>query len=157
MNAIRSYVRPTTGPKATKLKPITNGKGAALDASLVGTTPPHALNNSTGSPGPSATRHAQSRPVSAHPDGDFRNNSPQDIDEIKNAIAINWVFQVQNENMWNGNSGAEGVVLRKAPRHFIACPDDLAYNSGGFFDAASELNAKVCSHQISFTFILLIS
>lgn len=156
MNAIRSYFRPAAGPNATGSKPAKNGRVPPLDAASGGTALPQALSILSGSPGPSTPRHPGSRPVSVHPDGDFRNNSPQDVDEIKNAIATNWVYQVQNENMWSGNSGAEGVVLRKAPRQFIACPNELRSERGGLFDAASELNAKVSWHRNSLTFILLI-
>lgn len=156
MNAMRSYFRPAAGPNATGSKSTNNDKLPPLDAAPRGTTVPHELNILSGSPGPATPRHTGSRPVSVHPDGDFRNNSPQDVDEIKNAIAINWVYQVQNENMWNGNSGVEGVVLRKAPRQFIACPDELRSERGGLFDAASELNAKVSHHETPFSVVLLI-
>lgn len=144
MNALRSYFRPGVDPKAIALKPVTDGRVSAHDAPIEGTLPPPALNPSIDSPG--TPRSFGSRPVSAHPDGDFRNNAPQDIDEIKSAVAISWVYQLQNENMWNSHNGAEGVVLRKAPRQFIACPNDLIFSRGGLFDAASELNARVSWH-----------
>lgn len=167
MNALRSYFRPAAGPNATDSKPANNNdKVPPLGAASRGTAVPHELNVLSASPGPSTPYHTGSgpstpyhtgsRPVSVHPDGDFRNNSPQDVDEIKNAIAINWVYQVQNENMWNGNSGFEGVVLRKAPRQFIACPNELVSERGGLFDAASELNAKVSHQGNSLSFMLLI-
>lgn len=143
MNAIKSYFRPAAGPNASGSKPIQERRGPPFDAGSGGTARPQELDILSGYSAPSTPRYPGSRPGSVHPDGDFRNNTPQDVDEIKNAIAINWVYQVQNENMWSGNTGAEGVVLRKAPKQFIACPDELTSERGGLFDAASELNAKV--------------
>lgn len=156
MNAIRSYFRPAGGPNATGSKPAKNGRDPPLDAASRGMPLPQELSVLSGSPGPSTTCHPGSRPVSVHPDGDFRNNSPQDVDEIKNAIGINWVYQVQNENMWSGNSSVEGVVLKKAPGQFIACPNDLTAERGGFFDAANELNAKVSWHGNPSSLLVLI-
>ncbi len=152
MNAIRSYVRPTVGSKATTSKAVRDLRAAERGQPLVRTMPLQVLNLSTNSPGYSTSRHSGSRPLSVHPDGDFRNNSRQDIDDLKCAVAINWVYHVQNENRWNGNSGAEGVVLRKAPRQFNACPDELRHNAGGVFDAARELNARVIGHRHSLAF-----
>jgi hypothetical protein len=151
MNALKSYFRPSIEPKAIALNPVIDGRASPRGAPIVGTLSPQAVNLSINPPG--TPRYSGSRPVSAHPDGDFRNNAPQDIDEIKSAVAISWVYQLQNENMWNSHSGAEGVVLRKAPRQFVACPDDLMFSRGGLFDAASELNARVSwAHRTSYPF-----
>ena len=143
MGAFKSYFRPNAGPKATGSKSVENGKVPSRDALLVETTMLQDMNISTASRGPSTPHHPGSRPVSVHPDGDFRNNTPENIDELKNAMAINWVHHVQMENRWNGNGVTEGVVLRKAPRQFIACPDELRFARESLFDAATELNAKV--------------
>lgn len=83
-------------------------------------------------------------PRSLHPAGDFRNNAQEQIDEIKSDIAINWVYNIQNKRMWNGHSIGEGVVLRKAPKAFMSCPAELSMETGGLFDAACELNSRVC-------------
>lgn len=143
MNSIKAYFRPNAGPEATGSKPDRNGKVPSRDVPLVETAPHRGTNSSAGARGPSTPRPPMSRPASVHPDGDFRNNTPQAVDEIKNAVAISWVYQVQNENMWNGEGVAEGIVLRTAPRQFIACPDELRSVKDGLFDAACELNAKV--------------
>ena len=37
----------------------------------------------------------------------------------------------------------EGVVLKRAPGEFIACPEFLAGRQSGLFEAASGLNSKV--------------
>ena len=66
-----------------------------------------------------------------------------EVNEIKSVVAMNWVYQLQNEYMWNSGSLGEGVIMRKAARQFIACPPELTTIRGGLFDAAAELNAKV--------------
>ena len=70
-----------------------------------------------------------------------------EINEIKCNVAMNWVYQLQNEYMWNSGTSGEGVILRKAPKQFLSCPPDLQTVRGGLYDAACELNAKVGSSQ----------
>lgn len=67
----------------------------------------------------------------------------EEVNEIKCVVAMNWVYQLQNEYMWNSGSLGEGVVMRKAARQFIACPPELTTVRGSLFDASAELNAKV--------------
>lgn len=45
--------------------------------------------------------------------------------------------------MWSSGSVGEGVVLRKTYKAFVSCPAELSFSTGGLFDAACELNAKV--------------
>ncbi|KAL9005472.1 MAG: hypothetical protein Q9188_001750 [Gyalolechia gomerana] len=85
----------------------------------------------------------RSRPGSIHPSGDFRNSGMEEVNEIKCVVAMNWVYQLQNEYMWNGGSLGEGVIMRKAARQFIACPPELTTIRGGLFDAAAQLNSRV--------------
>ncbi|KAL8947354.1 MAG: hypothetical protein Q9222_006358 [Ikaeria aurantiellina] len=84
-----------------------------------------------------------SRPASLHPSGDFRNSGMEEVNEIKCVVAMNWVYQLQNEYMWNSGSLGEGVIMRKAARQFIACPPELTGVRGGLYDAAAELNSKI--------------
>ncbi|KAL8704034.1 MAG: hypothetical protein Q9201_002806 [Fulgogasparrea decipioides] len=84
-----------------------------------------------------------SRPASLHPSGDFRNSGMEEVNEIKCVVAMNWVYQLQNEYMWNSGTLTEGVIMRKSPRQFIACPPELTTVRGGLFDAAAELNSKI--------------
>ncbi|KAI4205228.1 MAG: hypothetical protein LQ350_000550 [Teloschistes chrysophthalmus] len=130
MNAFKSYIRPNKGR-----------------AEKTGPPPPvqmEKVSNSSGGRTPAAYASPRgSRPPSIHPNGDFRNNGMAEVNEIKSVVAMNWVYQLQNEHMWNSGSLGEGVIMRKAPRQFIACPPDLTTVRGGLFDAASELNARI--------------
>ncbi|KAI4124414.1 MAG: hypothetical protein LQ338_004805 [Usnochroma carphineum] len=141
MNALKSYVRPNkSGAKAPPPPP-----SAPIEMGVSSSTP-----STTQAPGiqTAASRSGSatpktSRPASLHPSGDFRNQGMEEVNEIKCVVAMNWVYQLQNEYMWNSGSLGEGVVMRKAPRQFIACPPELTSVRGGLFDAAAELNAKL--------------
>lgn len=134
MDIIKSYIRPKASSMA--FKPGSELKipsvAPALASGTVSSSPP---------PRNSALDYATSR--SLHPSGDFRNNTQEHIDDIKSDIAINWVYNLQNKRMWSSGSAGEGVVLRKAFKAFVACPAELRFSTGGLFDAACELNAKV--------------
>lgn len=143
MNAFRSYIRPN--------------KGGAKDAASHSAPTSMEMKASSGGPSSLQTPSIQtpatrsgyatprsSRPTSLHPSGDFRNSGMEEVNEIKCVVAMNWVYQLQNEYMWNGGSLGEGVIMRKAARQFIACPPELTTIRGGLFDAAAELNSRVC-------------
>lgn len=65
------------------------------------------------------------------------------MNEIKNMVALEWVYQMQQEHTWSSNSYGEGVVIRKSIGKFAAAPIGLEEERGGLFDAARELNARV--------------
>ena len=144
MNFIKTYIRPERSTNSTAPGPVIQVTAPDSNASMRPRLPQNLSTTSSGlsSPGYSASR------TSLHPDGDFRNNAQREIEEIKSTVAINWVYQQQGENMWNNGGVSEGVVLRKAPREFMACPGDLIHIRGGLFDGASVLNAKASSCQI---------
>lgn len=139
MNFLKSYIRPGASPH-----PRASNPEIQITPSTVPSKPPptqRSVSYGLGSSG------AGSR-TSIHPTGDFRNNGQREIDEIKSTVAINWVFQLQGENMWNNQGPGEGVVLRKAHGEFIACPADLASVRGGLFEAAEDLNVKVSKERL---------
>ena len=137
MNAFKSYIRPKKDPATTpSLNPSSAMEMKESPSAAPSTVQTPTTRSGYGTP-------ARSRPGSIHPSGDFRNNPMEEVNEIKCVVAMNWVYQLQNEYMWNGGSLGEGVVMRKAARQFIACPPELTTVRGGLFDAAAELNAKV--------------
>ncbi|KAL9593918.1 MAG: hypothetical protein Q9219_007314 [cf. Caloplaca sp. 3 TL-2023] len=144
MNAFRSYIRPNKGGgKAAPPPPPPASVPMEMKASSSG---PSSLK--TPSIQTPATRSGygtpnRSRPASLHPSGDFRNSGMEEVNEIKCVVAMNWVYQLQNELMWNSGTLGEGVIMRKAPRQFIACPPELTTIRGGLFDAAAELNSRL--------------
>ncbi|KAI4094789.1 MAG: hypothetical protein LQ344_002035 [Seirophora lacunosa] len=140
MNVFKSYIRPNkVGAKGAPPPPPTAPMemSSSTDPSITKHSAPTA-----GSRSGYATPRG-SRPASLHPSGDFRNSGMEEVNEIRSVVAMNWVYQLQNENMWNNGTLGEGVIMRKAPRHFIACPQELTTIRGGLFDAAAELNSRL--------------
>ena len=133
MNTLKSYIRPTK--KADKSSPAVaptyNEKTATPQT-------PYSVQ----SPDYSGINTPRSR-ASLHPEGDFRNNVDEHVNEIKNMVALEWVYQMQQEHTWSSNSYGEGVVIRKSAGKFAAAPRGLEEERGGLFDAARELNARV--------------
>ncbi|KAL9038197.1 MAG: hypothetical protein Q9180_003277 [Flavoplaca navasiana] len=137
MNAFKSYIRPKKGPETA---PAPNPAPAMEMRESSSIAPSTAQTPATRSGYATPNR---SRPGSIHPSGDFRNNPMEEVNEIKCVVAMNWVYQLQNEYMWNSGLLGEGVVMRKAARQFIACPPELTTVRGSLFDASAELNAKI--------------
>ena len=135
MSFFRSYIKPTKGGAKAPTAP------APAQMEMSASSRPSTVQTPATKSG--YTTPYRSRPGSIHPSGDFRNSGMEEVNEIKCSVAMNWVFQLQNEYMWNGGSLGEGVVMRKAPRQFIACPPELITVRGGLFEAAAELNSKV--------------
>ncbi|KAL8763090.1 MAG: hypothetical protein Q9184_001050 [Pyrenodesmia sp. 2 TL-2023] len=137
MNTFKSYIRPNKsgakGPPPLPSAPMEMTASSSKTPSISGTQ---------GARSGFATPKG-SRPASLHPSGDFRNQGMEEVNEIKCVVAMNWVYQLQNEYMWNSGSLGEGVVMRKAARQFISCPPELTTIRGGFFDAAAELNTRL--------------
>ncbi|KAL8693957.1 MAG: hypothetical protein Q9218_001315 [Villophora microphyllina] len=137
MNAFKSYIRPNkAGAKAPPPSPPVQMEKLSTSSRAPSSTQTPATRSGYATP-------KGSRPASLHPSGDFRNNGMDEVNEIKCVVAMNWVYQLQNEYMWNSGSLGEGVIMRKAARQYIACPPELTSVRGGLFDAAAELNSKI--------------
>ncbi|KAI4229121.1 MAG: hypothetical protein L6R36_001078 [Xanthoria steineri] len=137
MNVFKSYIRPKKEP-ATAPAPNTPSAMEMREASSIAPSAVQTPATKSGYATPS-----RSRPASIHPSGDFRNNPMEEVNEIKCVVAMNWVYQLQNEYMWNSGSLGEGVIMRRTARQFIACPPELTTVRGGLYDASAELNAKI--------------
>ncbi|KAK4978475.1 hypothetical protein LTR66_010567 [Elasticomyces elasticus] len=82
-------------------------------------------------------------PASIYPDGDFRNATVGDINEIKCDVMVNWLYSQQMELLWTAGDHDEGVVLKKGQGAYTCCPSDLIDEHAGFFDAVQALNMRV--------------
>lgn len=73
----------------------------------------------------------------------IRSNRSSFIDDIKHEVMVNYLYQQQCSHLWvsDGSGEGEGVVLRKARNHYLACPPQLANSS--FAIACAELNVQV--------------
>jgi hypothetical protein len=56
---------------------------------------------------------------------------------------VNYLYQQQCSHLWvgDGNGESEGVLLRKARNHYLACPPQLANSPLAI--ACAELNVQV--------------
>lgn len=72
-----------------------------------------------------------------------RSNKSSFIDDIKHEVMVNYLYQQQCSHLWvsDGGGESEGVLLRKARNHYLACPPQLA--TSAFAAACAELNVQV--------------
>jgi hypothetical protein len=66
------------------------------------------------------------------------------MDDIKHEVMVNYLYQQQCSHLWvsNGSGEVEGVLVRKAKGHYVACP--LQLEDSSFAYAAAALNLPVC-------------
>lgn len=64
------------------------------------------------------------------------------LDDIKHEVMVNYLYQQQCSQLWvsDGSGEIEGVLLRKARGHYMACPAQLA--SSPFALACAALNVQ---------------
>ena len=73
----------------------------------------------------------------------IRSNKSSFIDDIKHEVMVNYLYQQQCSHLWVSDSSgdSEGVLLRKARNHYLACPPQLANSVLAM--ACAELNVQV--------------
>ena len=130
------------------LKPGKKGANGPADAA---SESEKTVGNSNANPSvnPSApatgfTTPRTSRPPSIYPNGDFRNSTLGEINDIKCDVMVNYLHQQQLELMWSAGGMDEGVILKKARNNFTCCPPELANQQGDLYDMICELNVRVC-------------
>ncbi|KAK3988457.1 putative glycosyltransferase [Cladorrhinum sp. PSN332] len=64
------------------------------------------------------------------------------LDDIKHEVMVNYLYQQQCSHLWvsNGSGEIEGVLLRKARGHYMACPAELG--NSPFAMACAALNVQ---------------
>ncbi|KAJ6788861.1 hypothetical protein PWT90_10371 [Aphanocladium album] len=82
---------------------------------------------------PGSTRSGHSTPS---------NQSSYMLDEIKHEVMVNYLYQQQCSQLWvsDGSGEIEGVLLRKARGHYMACPPQLV--NSPFAQACCALNVQ---------------
>ncbi|THX03796.1 hypothetical protein D6D13_07479 [Aureobasidium pullulans] len=131
---LKSYLAP--GRKADK------GKEPVVEVPLsekvhTGTSTPQHLAPISGA----ATPYG-SRPVSVFPEGDFRNNAKEEINDIKCDMMVNHLYSQQMELLWTAGGHDEGALLKKSRGQYACCPSDLESEPHGFFKAIQTLNVR---------------
>ena len=90
------------------------------------------------------------RPALLYPSGDFRNNDPEEIRDLKCDVMVNWLYQQQMEMLWTAGGQDEGVVLKKTRGQYTCCPSDIVEEPYGFFKAVQTLNVRVSTFSVSY-------
>lgn len=87
--------------------------------------------------------NAQPRSSRASIAPSIRSNRSSFIDDIKHEVMVNYLYQQQCSHLWVSDSSgdSEGVLLRKARNHYLACPPQLANSVLAM--ACAELNVQV--------------
>ncbi|KAF3066059.1 hypothetical protein CFAM422_009430 [Trichoderma lentiforme] len=88
------------------------------------------------------TPRFHSRPQSSSGRSTPSMQSSMFLDDIKHEVMVNYLYQQQCSQLWvsDGSGEIEGVLLRKARGHYMACPPQLA--SSPFALACAALNVQ---------------
>jgi hypothetical protein len=81
--------------------------------------------------------------MGSFPVGDFRNQTVEEINDIKCDVMVNWLHSQQEEKLWFAGEEEEGVLLKKSRGAYTCSPKDLAEEQNGLFAAVRALNVKV--------------
>lgn len=70
-------------------------------------------------------------------------------DDIRHQVMVTHMYQQQCNACWvsDGSGEIEGVILRKAKKHYLACPEPLI--DSPFAAACAALNVQACPSLLS--------
>ncbi|KAF2871486.1 glycosyl transferase family group 2-domain-containing protein [Massariosphaeria phaeospora] len=77
------------------------------------------------------------------PEGDFRNGTPDHIQDIRCEVVVNWLHSKQEERIWTAGGKGEGVMLKKSKGQYVCCPSELEHDGSLLFEMAAQLNVRV--------------
>ncbi|GJN69278.1 glycosyltransferase family 2 [Purpureocillium lilacinum] len=94
------------------------------------------------------TPRFHSRPQSSSGRSTPSTRSSMFLDDIKHEVMVNYLYQQQCSQLWvsDGSGEIEGVLLRKARGHYMACPPQLG--SSPFAMACAAMNVQ-CSMTVN--------
>lgn len=95
------------------------------------------------------TPRFHSRPQSSSGRSTPSTHSSMFLDDIKHEVMVNYLYQQQCSQLWvsDGSGEVEGVLLRKARGHYMACPSQLG--SSPFAMACAAMNLQVSPSPLS--------
>jgi hypothetical protein len=89
------------------------------------------------------TSRAPSLRHSFLPAGDARNQDADTINEIRNDMMVNWLYEQQLRKQYaSGMDPYEGVVLKKARGAFACCPPQMAAIPDSLFAVVAAMNVR---------------
>jgi len=87
----------------------------------------------------SASRYAPS----IFPAGDHRNTDVDALNEVRNDMMVNWLYEQQLRKQYaTGDDPFEGVVLKKSRGNFTCCPPHMAAIPESLFAMVSQMNVR---------------
>ena len=90
-----------------------------------------------------STSRAPSLRHSFLPAGDVRNHDSDTINEIRNDMMVNWLYEQQlRKQLASGMDPYEGVVLKKARGNFTCCPPQMAAIPDSLYAVVSLMNVR---------------
>ncbi|KAK0652206.1 glycosyl transferase family group 2-domain-containing protein [Cercophora newfieldiana] len=106
------------------------GGGVSSDSASVKTTTRRSA---------SASRHSPS----IFPAGDYRNHDFDALNEVRNDMMVNWLYEQQLRKQYaTGEDPFEGVVLKKSRGNFTCCPPHMAAIPDSLFVMIREMNVR---------------
>lgn len=89
------------------------------------------------------TSRAPSLRHSFLPAHDARNRDSDTINEIRNDMMVNWIYEQQLRKQYaSGMDPYEGVVLKRARGNFTCCPPQMAAIPESLFAVVSQMNVR---------------
>jgi len=87
--------------------------------------------------------HSTSRDNTVFPAGDSRNDDADALNEVRNDMMVNWLYEQQNRKQYiMGDDHFEGVVLKKSRGNFTCCPPKMAAIPDSLFAVVSQMNVR---------------
>lgn len=99
-----------------------------------------------------------SRPQSISGRSTRSTGSSMFIDDIKHEVMVNYLYQQQCSQLWvsDGSGEVEGVLLRKARGHYMACPPELGSSSFAMACAALNVQVRERAHNVLQNYVSLV-
>ncbi|KAH0523751.1 hypothetical protein TsFJ059_008712 [Trichoderma semiorbis] len=132
----------TAAPPAPPAKPVAPPRlQQETRQSIMSEKPPSSVSGNDMDLQPPTPRF-HSRPQSSSGRSTPSMQSSMFLDDIKHEVMVNYLYQQQCSQLWvsDGSGEIEGVLLRKARGHYMACPPQLA--SSPFALACAALNVQ---------------
>ena len=128
-----------------------SARGSMLSVPGAAATPQHGRQASDAATIRSGTKGANSPSTSRAPSlrhsflpaGDARSRDSDTINEIRNDMMVNWLYEQQlRKQLASGMDPYEGVVLKKARGNFTCCPPQMAGIPGSLFQVVAQMNVR---------------
>ena len=143
MKKFKHYLRNSEDEKRSNGASSGNGSVEMTETPRTSRTP---ARSGMSTPGNTGSRPAsRSRPSSAYPGHDFRNNNMTEIWDIQASVMISHLHDEQRRRGWYHGGQHEGVSLKKGSGEYTAMPEHLAQDPQGLFYGSRALKTRVSS------------